>query len=185
MRLQSETKLGLLQILLSRNYIMSRYYWYYPLPSRLLIVLGIVNTTNATRCIEGEIRLANGPTKYEGRVEVCINRIWGTVCGRYSWDNSESNVVCKQLGHIGLGNRIIIWLWNVNILPYLGSVAYSSSYQYGQGTSPILMSNVNCYSSHSSLLDCNFNGLISSYCSHNYDAGVKCEGILVNNILYS
>ena len=48
-------------------------------------------------CTNGDIRLQDGLTPVEGRVEVCSNSQWGSVC-EDSWDVTDANVACRQLG---------------------------------------------------------------------------------------
>ena len=51
----------------------------------------------AVDCVEGELRLVEGETEWEGRLEVCFSQRWGTV-GNDGWTEVNSQVVCNNLG---------------------------------------------------------------------------------------
>ena len=55
-------------------------------------------------CADGDIRLLDGSTMYEGRVEVCVDNKFTTICSN-DWDNAEAIVICNQLGFTGPGGK--------------------------------------------------------------------------------
>ena len=110
------------------------------------------------------VRLVNGSTKYEGRVELLIDGEWGTMCGGDDWSNADAVVVCRQLGYgrapsnrfqtfdYGPGNDSV-WFWYINRSP--------------------------CYGTESSLQNCfNVRSLLKTHygssCKNGYPFGVKC-----------
>ena len=139
-----------------------------------------------TNCTDGQIRLRGGFNQREGRVEICIDRLWGTICDN-SWNRYEAQVVCRQLGHSTLGEymvqslRLVIIYLLIFLLILLliitGAQAFSNA-RFGRGTGPVLLDRLRCTGREQNLLNCSHSGrgVISSYCSHYDDAGVRCSG---------
>ena len=100
------------------------------------------------------VRLVNGPTHYEGRVEVYNNGVWGTVCDD-GWDWNNAQVVCNELD---LG-------YAVSAIP---------NAFYGQGGGQIWLDDVNCVGTEKTIVECSHRGWGSHNCNHGKDASVKC-----------
>ena len=61
----------------------------------LCVLLGLLADSLGQNCSDGDLRLRGG-TEFAGRVEVCANGTWGTICDR-QWDYEDARVVCNQL----------------------------------------------------------------------------------------
>lgn len=63
---------------------------------------------NISSCQDGEIRLVDGRTQFEGRVEICEGELWGSVC-HDKWDTNDVSTVCRQLGQNDSSKRKTIY----------------------------------------------------------------------------
>ena len=120
-----------------------------------------VNGTSITQHLavapqEFDVRLVGGEEKTEGRVEIFYQGEWGTVCDDF-WDLKDATVVCRQLG-------------------YPAAIRKSTFAEFGQGSGPIHLDNVNCQGDEAILRLCDANDFGVNDCGHDEDAGVVCSG---------
>ena len=58
-------------------------------------------------CGDGTVRLVDGISQENGRVEFCYRGVWGTVCDDF-WGNDDAVVVCRQLGYSTVGKFYVL-----------------------------------------------------------------------------
>ncbi|XP_030009379.1 scavenger receptor cysteine-rich domain-containing group B protein [Sphaeramia orbicularis] len=103
------------------------------------------------------IRVVNGNSSCQGRVEVRYKDFWGTVCDD-EWNMLNALVVCRQLG---CGPPI---------------EAKNQAF-FGYGQVPILLDNVACTGEELELSMCFHLGWGQHNCGHHEDAGVICSNV--------
>ncbi|XP_078057468.1 scavenger receptor cysteine-rich type 1 protein M130-like [Mustelus asterias] len=101
------------------------------------------------------LRLTNGGSSCDGRVEIYHNSSWGRVQDSF-WDLNDANVVCRQL-ECGDARSV-----------------YNSS-KYGESDEPVLLNDVHCEGNESHLRSCR-SFLLDSSLNDRFGVGVLCSG---------
>ncbi|KAK5870134.1 hypothetical protein PBY51_024794 [Eleginops maclovinus] len=112
---------------------------------------------------EGSVRLVGGQDNAEGRVEIFLKGVWGTVCNSY-WDITDAHVVCRQLH-------------------FPGAIEALTTPQFGTGKGKFLMNTVLCTGAEKSLLLCYYSAESPSHCGPSRQAGVRCLKEQINSDL--
>ena len=136
--------------------------------------------TEYSSCTSGDVRLSGGTVPHHGRVEICVNNAWGTVCDRF-WDTTDGNIVCRQLGYQNSGSSAICCI-SVSVEfsgIHVGSTPRHSSF-FGVGSLPVLLGGLRCTGSEDSLIECVRDDQVLPGCSYLNIAGVECEGLYTN-----
>ena len=104
---------------------------------------------------ETTVRLEEGTSPNEGRVEIYHDGEWGTICDD-RWDLRDAAVICRMLN-------------------YSGALAAPLFSAYNSGTGKIWLDSLECVGNESSIEDCQHGGWENHDCSHNEDAAVICQ----------
>ena len=103
--------------------------------------LAVSHSPIATAATVDDLRLVGGNSSQNGRVEVSVGGVWGTVCDDH-FDCKAASVVCRALGFSG------------------GTVLREGS--FGSGSGQIWLDDVACEGSEASLAECRSRGSGSS-----------------------
>ena len=121
----------------------------------LCVVVVLLAVATQQGYCQSRIRLVNGASRQQGRVEVFVNGEWGTVCDDgFGWQ--DANVICRMLG-------------------YSSSITSRNRAHFGQGIGKIWIDQLNCNGDEDSIFECDMNELGKHDCKHKEDAGVECH----------
>ena len=115
--------------------------------------LGLVTPAHAAS--DGDLRIEDGPSDNEGRLEIFHDGEWGAVCDDF-FSDVDADVACKQLGYTG--GRSLRGKW-----PAPGDMS-------------IWLDNVDCTGSESRLDTCPHPGWGQHNCAAREAVGVRCSG---------
>ena len=99
------------------------------------------------------MRLENGGSIYEGRVEILYDGEWGTVCDDY-FEDIDAQVVCAMLGFSG-GRAMV-------------------DCDFGEGSGTIWLDSVQCDGTEQEVGLCSHDTWGYHDCGHYEDVGVIC-----------
>ena len=116
-----------------------------------------LDTTDEELCVDGDVKLVDGSNPLEGRVEICFNHAWGTICNN-SFSISDATVVCRQLGYHFNGSQVL------------------PTSNFLQASGPIFLDELACTGDEERVEDCVGPAPGLHTCTHDQDTAIRCIG---------
>ena len=135
----------------------------------------------APECTEANVRLLDGMTPHDGRVEICLHGVWGSVCDN-SWDNKDASVVCHQLGYDN-DSKLFLPMYTALSHVLCPTVSYAVKRHHiiaNRTYLPYHLYRVNCRGNETALTDCYYSSdqYEAFHCAINSkQAGVICSSM--------
>ena len=108
-------------------------------------------------CTQFALRLQGSTTNNMGRLEICYNNEWGTICDDF-FGAPSAQVACRQLG-----------------FSTTGAAALTTGFTNGASTQRIWLDDVRCSGTESTINACPHNAYGTHNCVHAEDVGVRCQ----------
>ncbi|XP_054761428.2 deleted in malignant brain tumors 1 protein-like [Lytechinus pictus] len=121
-------------------------------------LISVCILTRIAFCQQADVRLQNGLTPKEGRVEVRINGTWGTLCDD-SFDVNDAHVICRSMG-------------------LTGALGMTSLSEFGPSSLKVHPVDLQCTGEESNFSECHVNNLEHQpeRCNSTLkEAGVRCS----------
>ncbi|XP_062572842.1 adhesion G protein-coupled receptor B1-like isoform X2 [Saccostrea cucullata] len=124
-----------------------------------LLISAVFPSTSVSQesnVLDETVRLMDGKSPYEGRVEIYHSGVWGTICDD-KWTDREAGVICHMIG----ATRE-----NASVRKFS---------KFGNGIGSIWLDEVSCIGNETSIVDCSHTMWGINDCTHAEDVGVICE----------
>ena len=119
----------------------------------------------------------DGPTSREGKVQICLNRVWGAFCYRdnyYSY-SVDANVICRELGYNNGNQPSLSYMYFVNFINKGNGMTYLAE---SPSVDVLLITDMSCSQSATSVKQCSLTHYTKqSRCDARHTAAVRCHSM--------
>ena len=130
-----------------------------------------------TQCSDGAVRLVGGKIEQEGRVEVCLKGVWGSVC-HSQFTMNDVYISCSYLGYHGNSesfNTLCILYLHIEFL----ANTFLNDGEFGSGEGPVLRG-FDCQGWEQNMAEClnssqQYQNEHNSDCNSDSTTAVRCS----------